>query len=82
MQRFAIGVMVVGFAMSVGAFGASAGCGAHNVTTAEKNTVTQPQAAHKAQTVAQPQATQQALSTVPVATTGSTRDSGSATAQQ
>ena len=86
MQRFAIGVMVVGVALSVGSFEAAAECGAHNVTVTQKNTVDQPQAAQQPLTVAQPQVTQQgtqqALSTVPVATTGSTRDSGSATAQQ
>ena len=82
MQRFAVGVMVAGFALSVGTFEATAGCGAHNETVAQTNTVAQPKAAQKAMTVAQPQGTQQALSTVPVATTSSTRDSGSATAQQ
>jgi hypothetical protein len=82
MQRFAIGVMVAGLALSVSTFEAAAECGAHNVTLAQKNTVDQPQAAQQSPTVAQPQGTQQALSTVPVATTGSTRDSGSATARQ
>jgi hypothetical protein len=82
MQRFAIGVMVAGLALSVGSFEAAAGCGAHNETVTQKNTVTEPQDAQQALTVAQPQGTQQALSTVPVATTPATRDSGSATAQQ
>ena len=82
MQRFALGAMVVGVALSVGTFGAAAGCGAHNETVAQENTVPQPQAAQTAMTVAKPQGAQQALSTVPVATTSSKRDSGSGTAQQ
>jgi hypothetical protein len=85
MQRLAIGVMAFGFALSVGTFEATAGCGAHNETVAQKRTVDQPREALQAQTVAQPleaQGAQQALSTVPVATTSSTRDSGSGTAQQ
>ena len=82
MQRLAVGVMVLGFALSVGTFEATAGCGAHNETVAQKNTVDQPREAQQALTVAQPQGAQQALSTVPVATTSSTRDSGSGTAQQ
>ena len=82
MQRFAIGVMVVGFALSVGTFEATAGCGAHNETVAQTNSEAQPQGAQQAVTKAQPQEAQQALSTVPVATTSSTRDSESGTAQQ
>jgi hypothetical protein len=83
MQRFAMGVMVAGIALSVGSFEAAAGCGAHNETVTQKNTVTQPQAAaQQAPAVAEPQGTQQAISTVPVATAASTGDSGSATAQQ
>jgi hypothetical protein len=70
MQRVAFGVMALGFALSVGTFEATAECGAHNETVAQTNTVAQPQGA------------QQALSTVPVAITSSTRDSGSGTAQQ
>ena len=82
MQRVAFGVLALGFALSVGTFEATAECGAHNETVAQTNTVAQPEGAQQALTEAQPQGAQQALSTVPVATTSSTRDSGSGTAQQ
>ena len=94
MQRVAFGVMALGFALSVGTFEATAGCGANHETVAQTNSGAQPQGAQQAVTEAQPQGAQQALteaqthgaqqalSTVPIAITSSTRDSGSGTAQQ
>jgi hypothetical protein len=70
MRSMALGVLALGIAVSMGTIEATAGCSAHNKTVAQTNTV------------AQPPASQQALSTVPVATTSSTRASGSGTAQE
>jgi hypothetical protein len=70
MRSMALGALALGIAVSMGTIEAAAGCSAHNSTVAETKTVTQPPAS------------QQALSSVPVATTSSTRVSGSTTAQQ
>jgi hypothetical protein len=70
MRRMAFGVLALGIAVSMGTIEATAECSAHNNTVVQTNPVTQRPAS------------QQALSTVPVATTSSTRDSGSGTAKQ
>jgi hypothetical protein len=70
MRSMALGVLALGIAVSMGTVEATAECGAHNNTVAQTKPVTQPPAS------------QQALSTVPVATTSSTRVAGSGTAQE